>query len=127
MLHAHHTTLQIVGQVLIGSLFLAQGLGALSRARFKFHSGRLAERRIPTPEFVLVCGLAMMLAGGIMVMLDIFSAVGALLLLIFSIVATVLFQNYWSIKDPVTRRSKRSSFFNNLAIIGGLLLILAAA
>ena len=127
MLHAQHAPLQIAGQVLIGSLFVAQGIGALSRARVKFHSGRLGERRIPAPDFVLVCGLAMMLAGGVMVMADIYSEVGAGLLLVFSIVATVLFQNFWTVRDPTARRGKRGTFFNNLAVIGGLLLILAFA
>jgi putative oxidoreductase len=125
MFHAHHAPLQIAGQVLIGSLFVTQGLGALPRARFKFHSGRLGERRIPAPDFVLICGLAMMLAGGVMVMADIYSEVGAALLLVFGIVATVLFHNFWAVQDSAERRHKRAIFFNNLAVIGGLLLVLA--
>lgn len=126
MLPAHHTPLQIAGQVLIGSLFIAQGLGALPHARFKFHSGRLGERRIPAPDFVLVCGLAMMLlAGGVMMIADIYSEVGAALLLVFSIVATLLFQKFWTVQAPTARHGKRGTFFNNLAVIGGLLLVLA--
>jgi putative oxidoreductase len=127
MLHAAHTLLEVAGHILIGSVFLSQGLGALPRERFKFHSGRLRDCGIPAPDFVLACGLAMMLGGGLMVMLDIYAGIGAWLLLIFSIVATVLFQNFWVIEDHVARGGKRGSFFNNLAIIGGILLIISSS
>jgi putative oxidoreductase len=127
MLHETHTLLQVAGYVLVGSVFLSQGLGALPRERFAFHSGRLRDRGIPMPNFVLACGLAMMLGGGLMVILDIYAGIGGWLLLIFSIVATALFQNFWTIKDTAARRGKRGAFFNNMAIIGGIFLIISSS
>lgn len=67
----------------------------------------------------------MMLAGGVIVMVDICSEVGAGLLLVFSIVASVLFQSFWTVRDPAARRGKLGAFFNNLTVIGGLSLVLA--
>jgi putative oxidoreductase len=125
VLHADHSPLAIAGHVFIALLFIIQGLGALPRERFAFHTKRLRERLIPGPAFVLICGLAMMLAGGLMVMLDIYAQVGARMLIVFTVVATLLFQNFWTISDPVRRREKRGTFFNNLAVLGGLLLLVA--
>ncbi|MGE5538043.1 MAG: DoxX family protein [Gemmatimonas sp.] len=119
------TPLDTLGHLLLASVFVSQGLGAIPR--FDFHAGRLRERRIPSPEFVLVCGLAMMLAGGAMLASGVFAVAGATLLIVFTIVATILFQNFWTIADVVRRREKRGQFFNNLAILGGLLLALADA
>jgi putative oxidoreductase len=111
------------GRILIAFLFLFQAVGAIGR--FDFHAGRLRACKAPAPNFVLAAGIAMMLVGGSMVLFNIFSRYGAVLLLIFTIVATILFQNFWSIDDPARRREKRTSFMYNLAIIGGLLLVVS--
>lgn len=127
MLHTDHTLIKVAGDVLVGLVFLTQALGALPKSRFEFHSGRLRDRNIPAPSFVLICGLAMMFAGSAMVMLDVYPGIGAVLLIVFTVIATVLFQNFWTISDAVKRREKRGAFFNNLAILGGVLLVLAAS
>jgi putative oxidoreductase len=111
------------GQVLIAFLFLVQGVGAIGR--FQFHAGRLRACKAPAPGLVLSVGLAMMLVGGSMVLLNVFSRYGAALLLVFTVAATILFQNFWSIEDAARRREKRTSFIYNLAIIGGLLLVIS--
>jgi uncharacterized membrane protein YphA (DoxX/SURF4 family) len=125
MFHASHSLLEIAGYVLIGSVFISQAVATLSPDRFQFHASKLRDKRIPAPAFVLGCGLAMMLSGGLMVMLDVYPRVGASMLIFFTVVATFLYQSFWTFKDPARRREKRSSFFNNLAILGGLLLIVS--
>lgn len=125
MFHEGHSAADILGHIFLGSVFISQGLGtALSKPRFANHAGKLAEKGIPYSNVVLACGLAMMLCGGAMVIADIYTRIGAWLLLIFSLVATVLYQAFWTIEDPGRRRERRGAFFNNLAIIGGLLLLL---
>jgi hypothetical protein len=42
---------------------------------------------------VLACALAMMLAGGVMVALDVYARIGALMLIIFTLIATYLYQS----------------------------------
>lgn len=126
MFHAGHSLPEIAGYVLVGSVFISQSTSTLSRERFKFHAKKLQDKGSPLPEFVLACGLAIMLFGGFMVIFDVYPRIGAGMLLFFSVVATLLYQNFWTFTDdPARRREKRSSFFNNLAIIGGLLLIVS--
>lgn len=59
-----------------------------------------------------------------MVLLNLFPRYGAALLLVFTITATVLFQNFWAIKEPKERRERVSNFLNNVAIMGGILLLI---
>jgi putative oxidoreductase len=116
--------IEMAGRIMIAFLFLFQGASAAA-FRFGFHVERLRARRVPAPKFALVCGFAMMFIGGLMVLLDVFAAIGAGLLIAFTILATLLYQNFWSIEDPARRREKRSAFIYNVAIVGGLLLVVA--
>ena len=125
MLHADHSIVQATGYVLVGSVFISQALGTLPRARFGNHAKKLREKGFPLPNLVLACALAMMLSGGAMVIADIYPRVGAGMLIVFTVIATLLYQNFWSIEDSVRRREKRGTFFNNLAILGGLLIIVS--
>lgn len=124
MFHAGQSLLEIAGHVLVGSVFISQGLATvLSRPRFQMHSKKLADKGFPCSGLMLACGLAMMLAGGLMVIFGAYSRIGAWMLIVFTVLATFLYQSFWTFKDPERRREKRGAFFNNLAILGGLFLL----
>jgi len=125
MFHADHSILQAVGYALVGSVFISQAVGTLPRARFANHAHKLREKGFPFANLVLACALGMMLSGGAMVIADIYPKIGGWMLILFAVIATLLYQNFWSIEDPVRRREKRGTFFNNLAILGGLLIIVS--
>ena len=123
MFHTTHSVLTILGHVLVGSVFISQAVGTLPPGRFANHANKLRDKGFPLPNIVLACGLAIMLAGGTMVIFDVYARSGAWMLIGFTVIATILYQNFWSIADPARRREKRGTFFNNLAILGGLFLI----
>lgn len=113
--------IEMAGRILIAVLYIGQAMSATQR--FDFHTCRLRDRGVPAPNAAFVIALAMMFVGGLSVLLNIVPRYGAALLLVFTITATILFQNFWSIRDPQLRRDKRKAFIYNLAIIGGLLLV----
>jgi putative oxidoreductase len=123
MFHTTHSIMTILGYVFVGSVFIAQAVGTLPKARFENHANKLRDKSFPLHNVVLACALAIMLAGGMMVILDVYAVIGAWMLIAFTVIATFLYQNFWAITDPARRREKRGTFFNNLAILGGLLLI----
>src|SRR3954470_6657878 len=92
------TTMEALGRILIAALFFHQGYHAMTK-RYGFHTERLRSRHLPLPYIVLGTGFGMMFVGGVLIMLNVYTAVGGILLLVFSIVATVLYQNFWSFKD----------------------------
>lgn len=50
--------IEMIGRIMIAFLFIYKGISAIGR--FEFYSRRLRQRKVPAPDFVLVCGLAML-------------------------------------------------------------------
>lgn len=93
--------------------------------RFAEHAGRLAKKSVPFPEISLAIGFGMMLVGGVSVLLDIYSTIGAGLLIAFTMLANFLYHDFWNhSKDDWAERNRALYVFcNNTAVMGGLVLV----
>lgn len=123
MFHADHTFLEFLAHAMIAFLFLFRGFTALPR--FDEHASRLAKRGVPFSTFSLATGFLMMLAGGTAVLVDYFTQIGASILIAFTILANFLYHDFWNKKgDGVEHNRAIYTFCNNIAVMGGLLMII---
>lgn len=123
-MHADNSLLQIIAYVMIASLFIFRGFGAMPE--FSRHVGRLRSRRVPFPEVVMVFAFATMIAGGVMVALDFFAWIGASLLILFTVLANFLYHDFWNHEPGQEKQRSTNIFANNISVMGGLLLVFAA-
>jgi len=122
MLHADHTALQILGHTMIAFLFLYRCFTAMPR--FAEHAGRLAKKHVPFPDLSLAIGFGMMLVGGASILFDFYSPIGACLLIVFTMLANVLYHDFWNHHDDLAERNRALYVFcNNTAVMGGLVLV----
>jgi uncharacterized membrane protein YphA (DoxX/SURF4 family) len=121
--YQEHTPLQIAGQLLIAFLFLGTGLVNVA-TKFRQHLDRMVAVGVPCAKPVLIAGFAMQFAGGLLVALDWHRALGAAILIVFTVLATAIFHQYWRVEDPLRRHLHVSYIFSNCGIVGGLLLLL---
>jgi putative oxidoreductase len=75
-------------------------------------------------SLLLSIGVAFELIGGMMVFLGLWVRLGAVLIILFLIPATVVFHHFWQLQGP-DRTLQMIMFMKNLSILGGLLLLLA--
>ncbi len=122
-MYADHGALQIAGQLLIAFLFLGTGV-INSTLKVKQHVDRMAAMGIPQARLVLWIGFAMQYAGGLSVAFDYRTEIGAVILIVFTVVATAIFHRYWELEEPLRRHLHQSFIFSNCAIVGGLLLLI---
>lgn len=113
-------TTQSIGQVLIGAFFLVTLAKNLSM--WRTNVGMVGEV-LPFPAVALAIGFLVEFVGAVMLTFDYNARVGAIALISFTVVATALFLRFWTEKDPVRQNYHAILFFNNFAIVGGLLLI----
>lgn len=112
------------GRLLIVGFFLAAGIMNLARARVKDHIERLAGFGVPLPAPVFWFGLALQFTGCALILAGWHAEAGAWCLIVFTVVANLLFHRFWTVPDPARRNTLRLMLLNGIAILGGLLLLL---
>lgn len=122
-MHADHSVIEVLGHVMIAFLFLFRAVHAMPT--FGNHLQRFVTRGVPFPRLVLGGGFATMLIGGTMVALDYQATAGAIGLIVFTILANFLYHDFWAMEPGRNRDNHRNIFCNNIAVMGGLLLVAA--
>ena len=111
----------LIGRVLITFIFLRSAYGKLTG--FTAVSGMMAKNGMPFSEVLLAGAIAFEIAGGLMILLGWHARIGALLLAVFLIPATLIFHNFWAV-DPAQLTNQLNHFMKNLSILGALVFII---
>jgi putative oxidoreductase len=112
------------GRLLMIAFFLIVGVRNLSRHSIEDHVKRLTFFKAPLPRQTFWAGILLEAAGCAMVLLNWHPAFGVLCLIVFTVLATLLLLRFWEMDDPMKSMGMRNGFLANIAIVGGLLLLL---
>ncbi|HKU47050.1 MAG TPA: DoxX family protein [Burkholderiales bacterium] len=116
--------LAFAGKWLIVAFFIVAGVSNLTKARIADHIGRMAGFGMPFPATAFWIGIAMEFTGCALIIAEWHAAAGVVLLMVFTIAATAIFHRFWEKSDPLSRNISRLTLLGNLAILGGLCLLL---
>jgi putative oxidoreductase len=115
--------LDTAGRLLIVAFFLAVGLRNLQKVHIEDHVKRLTTFKAPFPKLTFWIGQAMEFVGCALVLFNWHPAVGVVLLLVFTVVASALLLRFWEVQGPM-RTGMQNGMLANIGIVGGLLLLL---
>ena len=107
----------LVARTFIALIFIQTGIGKI--AGFADIQQQIASVGIPLATLVALFTIVFEIAGGISLILGYKARIGGILLLVFLIPATLVFHN------PVADPTQMIQFMKNLAIMGGLLMVVA--
>ncbi|MBI4923090.1 MAG: DoxX family protein [Devosia nanyangense] len=113
----------IAGRFLIGAYFVQAGLRNFMKV--PLHTDILGKKGVPMPRETLLAALALQVLGGLMVALGILPWLGAVGLIVFTVAANALYHNFTQFSGD-ERTSHLNSVLANAALVGGLLLVMAA-
>ncbi len=111
-----------LGRVLLALLFLWSGYGKI--ANVAGTAGYMKSFGMPLPEVLVWVALLVELAGGAMLVLGYKVRWAALALIVFTVIASFVFHAFWAV-PPEQAMGQQINFMKNIAIIGGLLALLA--
>jgi putative oxidoreductase len=114
--------LALLGRVLLASIFVYSGFGKITD--FQGTAGYIASARMPMPQVLAVGAIIVEFIGGLALLIGFRARWAALAFVVFLIVITPIFHNFWSVPaDEVM--SQQINFIKNVAIIGGMLMVMA--
>ena len=113
------------GRLILGGFFLVAGVANLvTPGSIRDHIDRMRAYGTPAPAVAFWCGIALQFVGVSLVLSGVHADVGALCLIAFTVLATGIFHRFWQRADPLEKCIARLFFMSNIAIVGGLLLLL---
>jgi len=110
----------VIGRVLLALIFITSGFAKLTG--LEGTAGYIASKGLPLPTLLAFGAGALEVVGGIALAIGFQARWAALALALFTLVATVLFHNYWAM--PADQQFvQQLMFMKNLSIVGGLLFV----
>jgi putative oxidoreductase len=118
-----HDAVALVGRLVMSWIFLSSGFTKLTDvAAF---STVLAKRGVPAPSFMGWLGAIVEFGGALLILFGFKIRWGAILMILFVIVATLISHRYWEFTGEAFG-AQRSNFWKNATILGGLLFMFLA-
>lgn len=116
--------LTVLARVMLSAIFLADVVGN-KIPNFAEVAKQMASAGVPAPEFLLVGATIFLIAGSLSVITGYRARIGAALLLVFLVLATYYFHNFWDLSDPKAKEAQTIQFLKNLSMMGAMLFIIA--
>jgi putative oxidoreductase len=127
----------LIGRMSVATVFLMSAVGN-KIPNFNDVAGYMASEGVPAPKLMLAGAIVFLIAGSLSLILGFKARIGATLLLVFLVLATYFFHDFWSqpadamwvlssnseVKMPV-QQIEMISFMKNLALMGTMLFIIA--
>lgn len=113
----------LIGRVLLVFMFVYSGFNKISG--FEGTEAAIAGKNVPLPAIATTIAIVIECIGGAMIAFGWKARWAAIAVAAFTLVATILFHNFWAMTDPAAIKTNQLMFLKNIAVIGGLLLVFA--
>jgi len=126
-MHVIQGFLTLVARLAIAAIFLSSAV-TNKIPHFNTVVEMMDAKGIPQTKIMLAGAITFLVLGSLSLILGFWTRGGAFLLLVFLAAATYYFHAFWQLPAetlPETLRNEQSHFMKNLALMGGMLFILA--
>jgi putative oxidoreductase len=116
--------LAVLGRVMLCTIFVMSTVGN-KIPNFNAVADLMGTKGIPAPKVMLVGAIVFLIAGSLSIILGYKARIGATLLLIFLVLATYYFHDFWHVTDEKVKQEQMIQFMKNLGMMGAMVLIIA--
>jgi putative oxidoreductase len=114
--------LPALGRIFLALIFVLAGLNKLGASGAT--ASYMAGHGIPWPNLLVYGAIVVELGVGLMLMAGLYARGAALVLFCYTLALALIFHPYWAM-PPEAQRTEHAMFFEHLAIMGGLLYVVA--
>jgi putative oxidoreductase len=123
MVQALRGPLTVLGRLFLSTIFLLAAVGN-KIPHFNEVANVMESAGVPAPHFMLVGAIVFLLVGSVSVLVGYRARVGAVLLLVFLVLATYYFHPFWKLEGHA-QQEQMIQFMKNLSMMGAMLFIAA--
>ena len=112
----------LMGRIIFGGYWL---MAAVNHFKNLDHmSGYAKAKGTPFPKLAVAGTGALLLAGGLSMLLGFYAPIGIALLIVFLLGVSVQVHSFWKVDDAQMKQIDMINFTKNMALIGALLMLL---
>ncbi len=115
-------TLLFIGRLLLGAAFVVFGIRNINN--IPRLSGVLEAKKLPQPRQIIMLGIGIQIVGGALVALGFLSALGAIALIAFLMLAVYWFHPFWEFSGA-ERTPHENAWIMNTGLSGAFLMVAA--
>jgi len=112
----------LLGRIFLAGLFVVSGLGKITG--FEDTAGYIGSKGLPMPQVLTAIAIVIEIGGAAAILAGWKTRWAALALIVFLVVITPVFHNYWA-APPAEMMEQQINFLKNASILGGMLLLFA--
>jgi putative oxidoreductase len=113
----------VIGRVMIATIFLMSAVGN-KIPNFAQTTEYMTANGVPMPSLALVGAIVFLVVGSLSIVFGYRARIGAALLLVFLILATYFFHNFWAYEGQ-EQQQQMIHFMKNLSMMGTMVFIMA--
>ena len=113
----------VLGRIMIATIFLMSAVGN-KIPNFNKVAGYMASEGVPMPQFMLVGAIVFLIAGSLSIIVGFKARIGAALLLVFLVLATYFFHDFWTFENAQAKQDQMIQFMKNLALMGTMVFLM---
>jgi uncharacterized membrane protein YphA (DoxX/SURF4 family) len=117
------TTLLYLGRIIFGGYFIFGGINHFTK--LEMMSGYAKSKGTPSPKLSVAVSGLLLLVGGVSILLNIFTSIGFISLILFLLPVTFVMHAPWKVQDPQAKMGETINFMKNIALVGAVLILLA--
>ncbi len=121
-MNATSDALSLIGRIFLAVIFLVSGFGKIGG--FEGLLGAIASKGLPMPQVFAIATIVIEVGAGLMLVFGWKARWAAFLLAVFTAIVTFFFHNFWAV-PKAQEYMEQINFMKNLALIGGLLFVMA--
>ena len=118
-------TVLLIGRILVALVFVSSGLSHL--AKVEAMAGYAKFKKVPAAKLSVLVSGALLALGGLSIILGVYADLGALVIAILLILMALKMHDFWTQTDAQAKQTETISFFKNISMAGGALIIFAIA
>ena len=118
-------TVLLIGRILFALVFVSSGLSHL--AKVEAMTGYAKFKKVPAAKLSVLVSGALLALGGLSIVLGVYADLGGLVIAILLIVMALKMHDFWTQTDAQAKQTEMISFFKNVSMAGGALIMFAIA